>query len=81
MVDIIHRLWGNVYDTEEVKDQNLKTKMTDSTVIARSPSAEGRRGDLGPLPCHSEGAAQDKLRDRRISVVGGNAVHSSTSLE
>jgi len=90
MVDIIHRLWGNVYDTEEVKDQKLKIKMTDSTVIARSPSAEGRRGDLGPLPCHSEGAlrlchsegaAQDKLRDRRISVVGGNAVHSSTSSE
>ena len=27
MVDIIHRLWGNVYDTEEVKEiQKLKTK-------------------------------------------------------
>ena len=58
-----------------------KIKMADSTVVARSPSAEGRRGDLGPLPCYSEGAAQDKLRDRRISVVGGNAVHSSTRSE
>jgi hypothetical protein len=50
MVDIIHRLWGNVYDTEEVKDQKLKIKMTDSTVIASSPSTKGDVAISVPSP-------------------------------
>jgi len=29
-------------------------------VIARSPSTEGRRGDFGHFPCHSEGAERLK---------------------